>query len=87
MDELAFDDLRLFARLAVMVLQGPGLGRLSTLVGAELLNPQRLLSVLSEFVKPQQLTLYALYERTCQRCSKLRACEEHWEGWIGREPG
>ncbi|MFO1252191.1 MAG: LysR family transcriptional regulator [Inhella sp.] len=73
--------------LAEMVLQGLGIGRLSTLVGAELLNPQRLLPVLPEFVEPQQLTLYAMYARPRQRSAKLRACVAHWEGWFGREMG
>ncbi|WP_374438809.1 LysR family transcriptional regulator [Inhella sp.] len=74
--------------LAEMVLQGLGIGRLSTLLGAELLNDrQRLLPVLPEFVEPQELTLYAMYARPRQRSAKLRACVEHWEGWFGRELG
>ena len=71
--------------LVQMVLQGLGIGRLSTLVGTELLNSPRLLPVLPAFVLPQQLTLYALYARPRQRSAKLRACVEHWAEWFGRE--
>lgn len=67
---------------AQMVLQGLGIGRLSTLAAEPLLRAGRLLAVLPEFVDPQPLPVYAVYAGARGRLPKIRACVDWWADWF-----
>lgn len=69
--------------VANMVLQGLGIGRLSTLVAEPLVLQQRLVRVLPGFVDPQPVPIYAVTASTRQRLPKIRACIDYWAEWIG----
>jgi DNA-binding transcriptional LysR family regulator len=68
---------------ANMVLQGLGIGRLSTLVAEPLVLQQRLVQVLGAFVDRQTVPIYAVTASSRQRLPKIRACIDYWAGWIG----
>lgn len=70
---------------ANMVLEGLGIGRLSTLVAEPLVRQQRLVPVLPGFVDPQTVPIYAVTAGARQRLPKIKACIDYWAGWIGRE--
>lgn len=63
---------------AEMVLQGLGIGRLSTIVAAPLLRRGLLLPVLAGHVDPQPVPLYAVMSSGRQRLPKIRACLDFW---------
>jgi DNA-binding transcriptional LysR family regulator len=69
--------------VASMVLQGLGIGRLSTLVAEPMVGQQRLVPVLPAFIDRQTVPIYAVSASTRQRLPKIRACIDHWAGWIG----
>jgi DNA-binding transcriptional LysR family regulator len=68
---------------ANMVLQGLGIGRLSTLVAEPLVQQRRLVRVLGQFVDPQTVPIYAVTAGARQRLPKIRACIDYWAAWIG----
>lgn len=68
---------------ANMVLQGLGIGRLSTIAAASLVRQGRLLPVLSEYVDTQPVPIHAVYAGARQRLPKIRACIDYWSEWIG----
>lgn len=72
---------------ANMVLQGLGIGRLSTVAAAPLVREQRLVPVLPEVVDPQPVPIYAVTASTRQRLPKLRACVDYWAEWIASPSG
>ena len=63
---------------ASMVLQGLGIGRLAMMVAEPLVQRQRLVPVLADFIDPQPVPVYAVIASTRQRLPKIRACIEHW---------
>ena len=71
---------------ASMVLQGLGIGRLSTLVAGPLVAQGRLLPVLAEFVDPAPVTIYAVFAGARLRLPKIKACVDYWADWFGRHP-
>lgn len=74
--------------VANMVLQGLGIGRLSTLVAEPLVAQGQLVRVLPDFVDPQTVPIYAVTAGARQRLPKIKACIDYWAGWIGRaQPG
>ena len=81
MDALAFDDLKLFARVAA-------LGSLSAAArerGVPLVQQGLLVPVLADFVDPQPVPLYAVTASARQRLPKIRACIDFWAGWIASD--
>ena len=73
--------------VANMVLEGLGIGRLSTLVAEPMVAAGRLVRVLAELTDPQPVAIYAVTATSRQRLPKIRACIDYWAGWIGRSPG
>ena len=69
---------------ATMVLQGLGIGRLATAAAEPLVRQQALVPVLPAFVDVQPVPIHAVTASTRQRLPKIRACIEHWAGWIGQ---
>ncbi len=69
---------------AEMVLQGLGIGRLSTIVAAPLLARGLLVPVLADCIDPQTVPLYAVMSSARQRLPKIRACIDFWAGRLGQ---
>jgi DNA-binding transcriptional LysR family regulator len=69
---------------ASMVLQGLGIGRLATVAAEPLVEQQRLVAVLPEFVDKQPVPVYAVIASARQRLPKIKACIDHWADWFGR---
>jgi DNA-binding transcriptional LysR family regulator len=67
-----------------MVLQGLGIGRLATIVAEPLVQQQRLMPVLAEFVDLQPAPIHAVTAGARQRLPKINACLDHWQDWMGR---
>jgi DNA-binding transcriptional LysR family regulator len=72
---------------ASMVLQGLGIGRLATIVAEPLVQQQRLVPVLAEFVDLQAAPIHAVTAGARQRLPKIKACLDHWQEWMGRGRG
>jgi DNA-binding transcriptional LysR family regulator len=72
---------------AGMVLQGLGIGRLSTLVGDVLVRQDLLVPVLAEYVDLHPLPVYAVTGGTRHRLPKIKACLDYWTEWFGGGPG
>lgn len=70
--------------LATMVLQGLGIGRLTTLVGEVLVREGRLVPVLAEFGDNTQVPVYAVTAPGRHRLPKIKACIDYWAEWFGR---
>lgn len=70
---------------AEMVLQGLGIGRLSTIVAAPLLARGLLVPVLADCVDPQTVPLYAVMSSARQRLPKIRACIDFWAEQLGQQ--
>lgn len=70
---------------ANMVLQGLGIGRLSTLAAEPLVRQGLLVEVLPSFVEHKPVPLYAITASARQRLPKIRACIEFWVEWIARQ--
>lgn len=68
---------------ANMVLQGLGIGRLATVAAQPLVRQGRLVPVLTGFIDPQPVPIYAVMAGARQRLPKIRACIEFWADWIG----
>lgn len=69
---------------ANMVLQGLGIGRLSTISSQPLLRDQLLVPVLAQYVDPQTLPVYAVFATARQRLPKIQACVDYWTEWFSR---
>jgi DNA-binding transcriptional LysR family regulator len=69
---------------ASMVLQGLGIGRLATVAAEPLVQQQRLVAVLPEFMDDQPVPVYAVIAGARQRLPKIRACIDYWAAWFGR---
>lgn len=72
---------------ASMVLQGLGIGRLSTVAAEPLVAQQRLVPVLTDFVDRQPVPIYAVMAGARQRLPKIRACIDYWAEWVGGARG
>lgn len=70
--------------VATMVLEGLGIGRLTTLVADALVAQGRLVPVLPEFVDLRPVPVYAVTAGTRNRLPKIKACLDYWEEWFGR---
>jgi DNA-binding transcriptional LysR family regulator len=71
--------------VATMVLQGLGIGRLTTLVGDPLVAQGRLVRVLPEFVDVRSVPVHAVTAGTRHRLPKIKACLDYWTEWFGRQ--
>lgn len=69
---------------ANMLLQGLGIGRLATVAAAPLVQQGLLVPVLSGFVDPQPVPIYAVTASARQRLPKIRACIDFWAEWIAQ---
>ena len=69
---------------ASMVLQGLGIGRLATVAAEPLVQQQRLVAVLPEFMDDAPVPVYAVIAGARQRLPKIRACIDYWAEWFGR---
>lgn len=67
---------------ANMVLQGLGIGRLSTISSQPLLRDHLLVPVLAEYVDVQTLPVYAVFATARQRLPKIQACIDFWTEWF-----
>ncbi|MDB5955022.1 LysR family transcriptional regulator [Ramlibacter sp.] len=70
--------------LATMVLQGLGIGRLSTLVGEPLVHAGELVRVLQDHVDVQTVPVFAVTAGTRHRLPKIKACVDYWAEWFAR---
>jgi len=70
---------------ANMVLQGLGIGRLTTLAAEPLVRQGLLVRVLPAYVEHKPLPLYAITASARQRLPKIRACIEFWVEWIAQQ--
>jgi DNA-binding transcriptional LysR family regulator len=70
---------------ATLVLQGLGIGRLSTLVGEPLVRAGQLVHVLREHVEVRTVPVFAVTAGTRHRLPKIKACVEYWAEWFARE--
>ena len=62
-----------------------GIGRLATVAAAPLVQQGLLVPVLSGFVDPQPVPLYAVTASARQRLPKIRACIDFWAEWIASD--
>ncbi|MGY4828053.1 LysR substrate-binding domain-containing protein [Sphaerotilaceae bacterium SBD11-9] len=69
---------------ANMVLQGLGIGRLASIAAEPLVQQQRLVPVLAEYVDLQPSPVYAVTASARQRLPKIKACIDYWAGWFAR---
>jgi DNA-binding transcriptional LysR family regulator len=69
---------------AAMVLQGLGIGRMTTLVADVLVGKQLLLPVLADFIVPHPVPVYAVTTGGRHRLPKIKACLDYWTEWFGR---
>jgi DNA-binding transcriptional LysR family regulator len=67
---------------ATMILEGLGIGRLTTLVGEPLVRQERLVRVLPEFVDMQTVPVYAVTAGARHRLPKIKACLDYWAEWF-----
>jgi DNA-binding transcriptional LysR family regulator len=72
---------------ATMVLEGLGIGRLTTLVGEPLLKQGRLVRVLPGYVEVQTVPVYAVTAGARHRLPKIKACLDFWSEWFARIDG
>ncbi|MCC2675613.1 MAG: transcriptional regulator, LysR family [Ramlibacter sp.] len=69
---------------AAMVLQGLGIGRLTTLIGDGLVRQGLLVPVLAEFVDLRPVPVHAVTTGARHRLPKIKACLDYWTEWFGR---
>ena len=70
---------------ATMVLQGLGIGRLTTLVGEPLVRTGQLVRVLEEHVDMQTVPVFAVTAGTRHRLPKIKACVDYWAEWFAND--
>jgi DNA-binding transcriptional LysR family regulator len=68
---------------ATMIVQGLGIGRLTTLVSERLVRQKVLVAVLPRHVDPQPIPVYALTASARHRLPKIKACLDYWAEWFG----
>ena len=69
---------------AGLVLQGLGIGQLARLVGDPLVQAGQLVPVLPAYVGPQEVPTFAVTAGARHRLPKIRACIDHWAGWLAQ---
>ena len=69
---------------ATLVLQGLGIGRMSTLVGEPLVRAGQLVHVLQEHVDVQTVPVFAVTAGTRHRLPKIKACVDYWAEWFAK---
>jgi DNA-binding transcriptional LysR family regulator len=69
---------------AAMILQGLGIGRLTTLVGDVLVRQKLLVPVLAKLVDPRPVPVYAVTAGDRHRLPKIKACLDYWTEWFAR---
>jgi DNA-binding transcriptional LysR family regulator len=72
---------------ATMVLQGMGIGRITTLVADPLVREGRLVPVLSDVVDLRPVPVYAVTAGLRHRLPKIKACLDYWTEWFARGAG
>jgi DNA-binding transcriptional LysR family regulator len=70
---------------AALVMEGLGIGRLTTLVGEGLERQGRLIPVLPQYVDLQAVPVYAVTASARHRLPKIRACIAYWAEYFGGE--
>lgn len=65
-----------------MALEGLGIARLATFVAVPLVAQKRLVPVLSAFVEPMAVPIFAATASSRQRLPKIRACIDYWAQWF-----
>lgn len=74
--------------VANMVLQGLGIGRLSTIAAQPMVQQHKLVPVLANYTDPQPIPIYAVTASARHRLPKIRACIDYWAEWLaGPAPG
>lgn len=68
--------------VASMVLQGLGIGRLSTIAAQPMVAQRRLVPVLADYVDLQAIPIYAVTASARHRLPKIRACIDYWAEWL-----
>jgi DNA-binding transcriptional LysR family regulator len=76
------DDTGVVASLA---LQGLGIGRIATFAAESLVRTGQLTPVLSEWIPPATLPIYAMTSPSRHRLPKIRACVEFWAQWFATD--
>jgi DNA-binding transcriptional LysR family regulator len=71
--------------IANMVVEGLGIGRLTTLVGEPLVRQQLLVPVLARQVDLEPAPVHALSASARHRLPKIKACLDYWTEWFGAE--
>jgi DNA-binding transcriptional LysR family regulator len=69
---------------AALILQGLGIGRLSTLASVELVRQKRLVPVLPTLVDLNPVPVHAVTASGRHRLPKVRACIDYWAEWFAR---
>ncbi|MDB5897110.1 MAG: transcriptional regulator, LysR family [Ramlibacter sp.] len=67
---------------ATMIVQGLGIGRLTTLVGEPLVRQKLLLPVLPGLIDLQLVPVHALTASARHRLPKIMACLDYWAEWF-----
>jgi DNA-binding transcriptional LysR family regulator len=71
---------------ATLVLQGLGIGRLTTLVADRLVRQQQLVPVLPTLVDLRPVAVHAVTAAGRHRLPKIRACVDYWAEWFAAAP-
>ena len=69
---------------AAMVLEGLGIGRLTTLIGDGLVQQGLLVPVLADFVDLRPVPVHAVTIGARHRLPKIKACLDYWTEWFAR---
>jgi DNA-binding transcriptional LysR family regulator len=70
--------------VASMVLQGLGIGLLSSLTAAPLVKQNLLVAVLPDCVGSEPVAIYAVTAGQRRRLPKIKVCLDHWAAWFAR---
>lgn len=70
------------AAVLALVQAGAGISRLTDLAAAPLLRRGELVPVLPDVFRSAPIPVHAVMVRERHRLPKLRACVEHWAGWL-----
>jgi DNA-binding transcriptional LysR family regulator len=70
---------------AGMILQGLGIGRVTTLVADVLVRQKLLVPVLAEYVDLRPMPVHAVTDGTRHRLPKIKACLDYWTEWFARD--
>lgn len=68
---------------AGLVHEGLGIGQLARLIGDPMVRAGQLVEVLATHVASPQVPIHAVTTGARHKLPKIRACIEHWAGWLG----